>query len=187
MHGEHYEAGYPMSLNQASLQALFVKYRQAGQSLVEVALIIPIFTLMLFGLIDVGRLVYLNTTLSQAAREGARLASVEASWIGSTHASCGQPGGPVCPATVSALRTDVTTAVNRMVTPIASIAASSVYTSCDATTPPTGAWTAQTCVTQAPGSLASVRVSYTFTALTPVISQLLGSITLSGATTMTIN
>ena len=54
-----------------------------GQALVEFALVIPIFLLLLFGLIDVGRLVYMNSVLSQAAREGTRLASVEASWMGS--------------------------------------------------------------------------------------------------------
>ena len=58
--------------------------RRRGQSLVEFALVLPIFLLVLFGLIDVGRYVYMNTMLSQAAREGARVASVEASWIGST-------------------------------------------------------------------------------------------------------
>ena len=69
-----------------------------GQALVEFALVIPIFLLMLFGLIDIGRLVYLNATLSQAAREGARVGSVEASYRGSADPACGTAGGPVCPA-----------------------------------------------------------------------------------------
>ena len=45
--------------------------RSRGQSLVEFALVIPIFLLLLFGLIDGGRLVYQHSVLSQAAREGA--------------------------------------------------------------------------------------------------------------------
>ncbi len=53
-----------------------------GQALVEFALVIPVFLFILFGLLDVGRLVYTNSTLSQAAREGARLAAAEAGWIG---------------------------------------------------------------------------------------------------------
>ena len=69
-----------------------------GQSLVEFALVLPVFLFMLFGLVDVSRFVYLNSTLSQAAREGARLGSVEASYRGSTDPACGKAGGPVCPA-----------------------------------------------------------------------------------------
>ena len=43
-----------------------------ARRLVEFALVLPVFLLMLFGLIDVGRYVYMNSVLSQAAREGAR-------------------------------------------------------------------------------------------------------------------
>jgi Flp pilus assembly protein TadG len=50
-----------------------------GQSLVEFALVFPIFLLLLFGLIDIGRFVYTANALNQAAREGARYGSV-ASW-----------------------------------------------------------------------------------------------------------
>ena len=50
--------------------------RSRGQALVEFALIIPIFLLMLFGIIDIGRVIWANDALSNAAREGARFASV---------------------------------------------------------------------------------------------------------------
>jgi Flp pilus assembly protein TadG len=53
--------------------------RQNGQSLVEFALVIPIFLLLLFGLIDLGRLVYINNAISEGAREGTRWGSVQAS------------------------------------------------------------------------------------------------------------
>ena len=112
-----------------------------GQGLVEFALVIPLFLLLIFGLIDVGRLVYMDSVLSQAAREGARTASVEASWIGSSDPSCNTTDGPVCPADIAALQAHVTTAVNRMVAPFASIPSAHVYISCVATSPPTGAWT----------------------------------------------
>ena len=49
----------------------------AGQALVEFALTIPIFVFLLFGLIDLGRLVYINTALAEAAREGDRWGSVQ--------------------------------------------------------------------------------------------------------------
>ena len=48
-----------------------------GQSLVEFALILPIFVLMLVGIFDLGRAVYAFNTINQAAREGARLAIVD--------------------------------------------------------------------------------------------------------------
>jgi hypothetical protein len=43
----------------------------------EFALVLPIFLLLLFGIIDGGRVVYSNNSLSQAAREGARWGSVQ--------------------------------------------------------------------------------------------------------------
>jgi Flp pilus assembly protein TadG len=51
--------------------------RTRGQALVEFALVIPIFLLLVFGLLDVGRLVFINNAISQGAREGARYGSVQ--------------------------------------------------------------------------------------------------------------
>lgn len=51
--------------------------RTRGQALVEFALVLPIFFLLLFGIIDVGRLVYVSNAFNQAAREAARYGSVE--------------------------------------------------------------------------------------------------------------
>jgi Flp pilus assembly protein TadG len=48
-----------------------------GQALVEFAFVLPIFLLILFGIIDGGRAIYSNNALSQAAREGARWGSVQ--------------------------------------------------------------------------------------------------------------
>jgi Flp pilus assembly protein TadG len=163
--------------------------RRRGQSLVEFALVLPIFLLMLFGLIDVGRFVYLNTTLSQAAREGARLGSVEASYRGSADPACGTAGGPICPANDATLLADVRAASNRMMTPFGSVATTSM--SCvlapPGGTPPSGNWTGTTCSNHAPGNVISVRVTAPFQAITPLISGLFGPTTLAGAATMTIN
>ena len=49
-----------------------------GQSLVEFAMVLPLFLLLIFGLIDGGRLVYINNSVAEAAREGARWGSVQA-------------------------------------------------------------------------------------------------------------
>jgi Flp pilus assembly protein TadG len=50
--------------------------RAKGQALVEFALIIPIFLLIVIALFDLGRAVFSYNTLTNAAREGARLAIV---------------------------------------------------------------------------------------------------------------
>ncbi len=69
-----------------------------GQALVETALVLPVFLLILFGLIDGGRFVFTDSVLSQAAREGARVGAVEAGWIGKTVAD-----DPSCVATAAAI------------------------------------------------------------------------------------
>ena len=50
--------------------------RDRGQALVEFALVIPLFLLMMLALFDLGRAVFAYNTLTNAAREGARLAIV---------------------------------------------------------------------------------------------------------------
>jgi hypothetical protein len=55
--------------------------RSRGQSLVEFALTLPILLLIIFGLIDLGRAVFISNSLAEAARDGARYGSVQArSW-----------------------------------------------------------------------------------------------------------
>jgi len=49
----------------------------AGQTLVEFSLILPIMLLMLFALVDFGRGFYTWLVLTNAAREGARVGAVE--------------------------------------------------------------------------------------------------------------
>lgn len=47
-----------------------------GQALVEMALVLPLFILLLFGVIEMGRIGYSYTTVSNAAREGGRAAAL---------------------------------------------------------------------------------------------------------------
>ena len=49
---------------------------EAGQSLVEFAMILPVFLLLLFALVDFGRGFYSWMIVTNAAREGARAAAV---------------------------------------------------------------------------------------------------------------
>jgi Flp pilus assembly protein TadG len=50
---------------------------ERGQALVEFALVVPIFILLLVGLFDLGRGVYMFNTISNAAREAVRLGIVD--------------------------------------------------------------------------------------------------------------
>ena len=52
------------------------KGSKRGQALVEFALVLPIFILVLVAIFDLGRAVFAYNTLTNAAREGARIAIV---------------------------------------------------------------------------------------------------------------
>ncbi|WP_066314429.1 TadE/TadG family type IV pilus assembly protein [Bacillus sp. FJAT-29814] len=49
---------------------------EKGQSMVEFALILPLLILMLFGIIDFGRIFHAYLTIDHAGREAARAASI---------------------------------------------------------------------------------------------------------------
>ena len=159
-----------------------------GQSLVEFSLVLPIFFMIVFGIFDGSRAVYMNSVLSQAAREGARVAAVEAAWIGSTDPACGAVGGPICPSSFAALKADIVAAANRMVAPFTAIASSQVYVRCDLWGgTPTGNWTYSSCANHTTGNVVSVRVTLYYSAITPVIGSIIPPMTLSGSASMTIN
>ena len=59
------------------MRALERRNRSRGQSLVEFALIIPVIVLVLFGVLDLGRGVFVYNTLAESARQANRLAIVD--------------------------------------------------------------------------------------------------------------
>ncbi len=61
--------------------------REAGQALVEFALILPVLLLLIVGLMDVSRAIWQENTLAYAAREGTRYAIVHGS-------ASSSPAGP---------------------------------------------------------------------------------------------
>ena len=63
------------------------KGRGRGQALVEFALIVPVFALILFALLDFGRVIYTQNTVEQAAREASRAGTLEAVMDGYNSAS----------------------------------------------------------------------------------------------------
>lgn len=68
----------------------FLRRSEGGQSLIEFALVLPLFLLIITGLFDVARAVWQENTLAYAAREGTRYAIVHGSasstvaWPGNT-------------------------------------------------------------------------------------------------------
>jgi len=61
----------------AAVMMMYLRHRilrrQAGQAAVELALVIPLLLLLVFGVFEFGRLLNAYLTLQHAAREGARL------------------------------------------------------------------------------------------------------------------
>src|SRR5438874_9866980 len=47
---------------------------QTSQALVEFAIIAPVLLLLIFGVVDFGRIIYVYATINQAVNEGARTA-----------------------------------------------------------------------------------------------------------------
>ena len=77
-----------------------IEGKPSGQALVEFALVLPIFLIVLFGLIDVARYVYLNNAFNEAAREAARYGSVE-QWRYACPKAVSSPSRLACTAQVA--------------------------------------------------------------------------------------
>ena len=119
--------------------------------MVEFALILPIFILVLVGIFDMGRAVYDYNVISNAARQAIRLAIVDQNTTKITNKAVQHATGiaGVGDVTVSFLNGATATS----------------YTQCSAA--PTGCKL---------GWYAVVKVSYDYTAATPVLGNLLGTI-----------
>jgi Flp pilus assembly protein TadG len=127
-----------------------------GQSLVEFALIFPIFILVLVGLFDLGRAVFAYNTISNASRESVRVAIVN-------QTSADVQGEALKQAVSLGLApADVTITY---VDPSGTGTCSSPY---------------------GLGCLATVTVQYAYSAATPVISQIIGPFTMTATTQMPV-
>lgn len=140
----------------------------AGQALVEFALVLPVFLLLLFGLIDVGRFVYTWNALNQAAREGARYGSV-AGWADSCNLT-----RKVC---------IEQTTVSRLAGVPATVATATCRRYAAGVTPTNVSVNA--CQTN---DLLTVTAKIDdFSFLTPVIGQIIGSVSVTGTSQVTLN
>jgi Flp pilus assembly protein TadG len=132
-----------------------------GQGLVEFALILPVLIVIMLGIVDFGRAIYAFNSVSNAAREGARLGIVDQRI---------DPGGAYKAAVeaanqATALNLDPTDPIQVLVT----------------FPNPNG-----NCPTISAGCPISVRVQYQFTAITPIIGGIVGPITVGSTTVLPI-
>jgi Flp pilus assembly protein TadG len=153
--------------------------RTRGQALVEFALILPLFVMVLFGVIDLGRYVYSLNAMNEAARESARVGAVALQ-----PAECGALSRNACVRQVLRSRliavpiqlTDVQVYCQRKSTVTGALpnqAAEPPIDNCG------GTWR--------PNDLMRVRVTHSFTLVTPLIAQFIGNVPLRGDAQITVN
>lgn len=102
-----------------------------GAAAVEFAILLPLLLLLLFGIIDFGRALFTQVTLTQAAREGARLAALAQPDVAARTAAAASGVDPVtvgvtaCAAGAGSGADAVVTATHdfTFVTPLAAIGA----------------------------------------------------------------
>lgn len=150
--------------------------RSRGQALVEFAFVVPIFLLLLFGIIEFGRYVYTVQILNNAAREGARYAIVHGSE--SLNPTGPMPGG----APGSDIAGEAVKAVVRRFA-VGVVGANISFPPVDCVNGETSGpcWVPN----NQRGNAVTVTVRATFNALIPIVP--LPPITIDGASTLVIN
>jgi hypothetical protein len=151
---------------------------RAGQSLVEMAMVLPVLALLTFGLLDFGRAYYFQVSITNAAREGARVGILNI-YTGPQTPSCSSSNSwATCPVQTDAA---IITAVNNELT-YSGITPTSI-TICpphDSTMSTAGCpdssnrvsdWTSQ----NPTNYYISVNVKYDFQLFTPLMQQLVGN------------
>ncbi len=152
--------------------------RSGGQALVEFALVFPVLVFVLLGIFDVGRAVYAYNTIANAAREGARIAAVNQLNPAPSDTTCieNMPVENLTSPNWSIKACAASSAVSLGVLPSA--------VSVSYSPPPnTGLSCSPTLYV---GCIASVTVSYTWSPVTPVISNLLGHIAMTSTSQIPI-
>ena len=137
-----------------------------GQTLVEFALALPIIILLFMALFDFGRAVFAYNTVSNAAREGARFAIVDQRFTSGV-----SNAATAVAAHATGLGLDPTDAGEIQVL---YLDPNNLAVACNAAW---GEWA---------GCIAEVRVQYIFNATTPIISNIVGPITVGSTTQLPI-
>jgi hypothetical protein len=154
----------------------FRRPQTTGQALVEFALVVPIFLLVLFGILDMSRFVYDSNALNEGAREGARQGAV--AW---RPVDCNGLSRVAC------VQTLVQHRITAVGVPTADITVVCYRIPSNGTQPSDGAQ-ADTCgaIWQG-GDLVRVQISTPFTLVTPLIAQFLAPNVKGNATWVTVN
>jgi len=134
-----------------------VRQESRGQALVEFALVLPVVVLLIFGIVDVGRAVFTYNTLSEAARQASRTAIVNQS------SGAPQNAAIAYAPTLGLASTDVHVCYK---------VATSTQRDCNSLG-------TQPCSTIVVGCLAIVDATLPYTAMTPIIGNIIGTINLS--------
>ncbi|NJD27681.1 MAG: pilus assembly protein [Chloroflexi bacterium] len=149
-----------------------------GQALVEFALIFPLIALLVFGFIDVGRAVFTHNTLTNAAREAARVAAVSqidpasAPWNCIANKPVETPASPNWTFRGCAIAAGATIGVQGADVSISYAAPPSTTLECNSV--------------RNVGCIASVTVVTTFVPITPIAGSIIGSIAMSATSQMPI-
>lgn len=135
------------------------RHRARGQTLAEFALVLPVLLLVMMGILDFGRVVFAYNNLSNAARDGARVAIVDQT-VTSGVSAAAQKAADVA----TGLGVDPATDVDV------------VYEAPDGSA----------CPNHYLGCTATVTVRHEFRAITPIIGNIIGVIDLESSTVLTI-
>jgi Flp pilus assembly protein TadG len=131
--------------------------RRRGQTLVEFALVFPIFVMLLLGVFDIGRAVFAYNEITNAAREAVRTAIVNQDTASIQERIVSQTSG---------------TTVSQCV---AFIEPTSTFPTCNKGTQSPS----DPCAVLKVGCIAHVEVWTDYTAITPIIGNFLGPMTLT--------
>lgn len=146
-----------------------IGHRNHGQALAEFALVVPIFLIFLFAIIDVGRFVFTANTLSNSAREAARIGSV-----GARPTECNGLSREAC---VERIAEDRSWGVAGTIT---------TTVTCERVGLIGGTSRVATSTCRS-GDLLRVRAEIPFNAMTPIVGQILSDVIVSGETVVTVN
>lgn len=150
--------------------------RSRGQALAEFAMVVPLFLLILFGIIDLARYVYTGNALSNMAREAARVAGVE------SRPACSQAARDVCANAIARSRITAVS-INPGFATSGSPAAVGVYVECRSQRN-LSVVTMSSCRSS---DILKVRLNSEFTLVTPIVSSFLSTLDLSGEAQVTVN
>ncbi len=143
--------------------------RTHGQALAEFALVVPVFLIILFAIIDAGRFVYTANAMSNSAREAARVGSV-----GVRPTECSGMSREACIEQVAQDRS----------WGVSGIVETDVFCERIGLAGSTSVVPTSTCRS---GDLLHVRTTVPFNVVTPILGQVLNGVDIVGETRVTVN